>query len=242
MGGYSPLFSIEVEHTFFSNGRWAGLDFIPAPHTLQFVEKTGLLIRFLQNGVRVFYDQGKSEVLRDCLADPEESGQMTFKAFAREKSLRAFTDLSIPEKDGILFFDNQNGGIDKNRRIRLHTMPYVSAVDFEKWDSPRLVDNLSRRDRFLRPKFITSIKLGEKELSQLGTAPAEVFRQYYLKFQTKATFWKYYLMGSLTEKEAYIADLKQEADFEPASQEKLPGNRMASTFRSKQRIPLNLTS
>ena len=64
MGSYLPLFSVEVEHTFFSKGWCAGLYFVPAPISLTFIKKTGLLIRHTQNGVRVFFDQNSNEVLR----------------------------------------------------------------------------------------------------------------------------------------------------------------------------------
>ncbi len=238
MGSYLPLFSVEVEHTFFSKGWCAGLNFVPTPNSLIFTEKTGLLIRHTQNGVRVFFDQNSSEALRHYATGPDEPLRLAFKVFAREMFFRAYTELSIPEEDAILYFDNQGREIDATHRFRLHDAEFVSAKDFEKLNSSRITGILSRKDRLLKPEFIISIGLGETEIQILDAASKTAYHKYYLKFQARETFWKYYLLGSMTKKKSYIADLNHETEFEDTGRAQLPDNRLALTFRSKQRIPL----
>jgi hypothetical protein len=238
MGPYLPLFSVEVEHTFFSKGWCAGLDFVPTPISLTFIEKTGLLIRNTQNGIRAFFDQNSSEALRLYAIKPDEPLRLAFKVFAREMFFRAYTELNTPEEDSILYFDNRGGKTDATKRFRLHDAEYVSARDFEKLNSPRITDILSRKDRLLKPEFIISIELGKKEIRILDAASKTAYHNYYLKFQARETFWKYYLLGSMTKNKSYIADLNHETEFEDTGRASLPGNRPALTFRSKQKIPL----
>jgi hypothetical protein len=238
MGSYLPLFTVEVEHTFFSKGLCSGLDFVSTPASLTFIEKTGLLVRHTQNGVRVFFDQNSSEALRLYATEPGESLQLVFKVFPREKFFRVYTEISTPEEDSILYFGNQGGKIDSNHRIRLHTAEYVSAGNFEELNSPRLADILSRKDRLLKPEFIVAIRLGKKEIQILDAASKNAYLKYYIRFQARQTFWKYYLLGSMTKMKSFITDLNHETEFEATGRASLPGNRTALTFRSKQRIPL----
>ncbi len=238
MGPYLPLFSVEVEHTFFSKGWCAGLDFVPTPISLTFIEKTGLLIRNTQNGIRAFFDQNSSEALRLYATGSDEPLRLAFKVFSREMFFRAYTEITTPEEDSILYFDNRGGGFESTNRFRLHETEFVSAKDFEKLNSPRIADILSRKDRLLKPEFIVSIGLGQKEIQILDAASKTAYHNYYLKFQARETFWKYYLLGSMTKNKSYIADLNHETEFEDTGRASLPDNRRALTFRSKQRIPL----
>lgn len=238
MGPYLPLFSVEVEHTYYSKGRCAGLDFVPTPNSLMLIEKTGLLTRPTQNGVRVFFDQNSSEALRFYATESDEPLRLAFKVFAREMFFRTYTELSIPEEDSILYFDNQGKKIDATHRFRLHDAEYVSTKDFENLNSPRLADILSRKDRLLKPEFIVSIGFGKTEIQILDAAPKTAYHQYYLKFQARETFWKYYLLGSMTKTKSYIADLNNEIEFEESGSELLPVSRTALIYRSKKKLPL----
>ena len=238
MGSYLPLFGIEVEHTYFSTGWCVGLEFVPTPESRKFIEKAGLLIRHTQSGVRIFFDQHSSEALRLFATDPDEPLRFVFKVFNRRRFFRAYTELTTPEEDAILYFDNQGGKIDVTGRHRLHDADYVSAKDFEKLNSPKIAGILSRKDRLLKPEFIVSVRFGEKEIRILDVASKNAYPTYYLKFRARETFWKYYLLGSMTKKKSYIADLNNETEFEDTGQTALPGNRIALTFRSKKKIPL----
>ena len=238
MGAYRPIFSIEVEHTYFSQSWQVGLDFVPTPTSLMLIEKYRLLMRYTSNGVRVFFDPDNSDVVLPDTADPDEPPALTFKAFTRDKFFRTYTDLNMPEEDAILYFDNERGKIDKTDRFRLHDAGYVSAKDFEKCSSPRITNILSQKDRLLKPELIISIRFGKKEIQALEAASKTSYSKYYIKFQARQTFWKYYLLGSVIERKSYIADQDNEMEFEDTGRDLLPDNREALTFRSKKRIPL----
>jgi hypothetical protein len=238
MDSYLPLFSVEVEHTYFSKDLCLGLDFVPTIESLLFIEKTGLLIRHTQSGVRIFFDQNSSEALRLYATQPDEPLRFAFKVFNRQRFFRAYTELNTPEEGAILYFDNQGGKIDSTNRLRLHAADYVSAKDFEKLNSPKIAGILSRKDRLLKPEFIVSIWFGKNEIRILDAASKTAYPKYYLRFHARKTFWKYYLLGSMTKKKSYITDLNNETEFEDAGQTFLPGNRIALTFRSKKRILL----
>ena len=64
MGSYRPLFSIAVEHTYFTRDSGPEIGFVPTIGTHSLIEKTGLLVRGTRNGIRVFYDQNNLEALK----------------------------------------------------------------------------------------------------------------------------------------------------------------------------------
>jgi hypothetical protein len=238
MRTFWPLFSVEVEHTYFSGGSSPGLNFIPTPKTLAVLGKANLLMEKTPKGVGVFYDQGNSEALKLYMSDPDEPLQAGFKVFADDPCFKNYSDLKAPGKDSILYFDNQAVKPDAAGRYRLHEAQYVSEVDFERLDSPRLEQVLNPKDRLVKPEFVVTIRLAGEDLPQLDHPSIDNARDYYLRFKARETIWKYYLLGKLKKKKSYIVDLNNETEFEDTGPVSLPGNRTALTFRSKQKLPL----
>lgn len=238
MGSYRPLFSVDVEHTFFAKGYCPGLDFIPTAETISLIKNTGLLVRHTRHGVRVFVDRDNREALKFYLTDADAVQRLVFKVYNREKLFRAYTELDAPDADGILYFDNQGRSMDATNRFRMHDAEYVSAENLEKLDSSRITGILSQRDRLLKPVFIVSLWFEEKEIHIADAKAEPVYLNYYIKFRARETFWKYYLLDNMTKEKSHIVDLNNETEFEDTGQASLPGNRIALTFRSKKKVPL----
>jgi hypothetical protein len=242
MGAYLPLFSVEVEHTYFSRGYCPGLEFVPTTDGNAFIKNTGLLIRHTRNGVHTFFDRDSNEALQLYIADPDQPQRLVFKVYNRERLFRAYTELSSPEADAILYFDNKEENPDADNRFRMHKSDYVSAENFEGLDTPRISGILSGSDRLLKPEFIASVWFGKKEIRILGAKSEIAYPKYYIRFQARETFWKYYLLGNITRDKSFIVDLDSRTEFEDTGQASLPGNRNALTFRSKNKIPLRENS
>ena len=238
MGSYLPLFSIEVEHSFFSEGLCLCLEFAPTPKTDMVIKNAGLLTRNTLNGVRVFRDEKRSESLQLYAADPDEPLSLGFKVFSRDPFFENYTGPPAHQEDSILYFDNRGVEIDTTGKFRLHDEEYVSKTDFEKLNSPLLEDTLSKKDRLLRPMFIVQIGVSEKDVSLFDDQSKATAKNYYIKFKARQTFWKYYLLGDMAREDSYIADLNKETEFDFAGRESLSDNRVALTFRSKTHIPL----
>ncbi len=238
MGSYLPLFSIEVEHRFFFAGLCPVLDFVPTPKTNVVIEKTGLLTRNTINGIRLFYDENRSDSLQLYAADPAEPLNFGFKVFSKDPFFQNYTNLPVAKEDTILYFDNRNVKSETTGRLRLHDEEYVSETDFVRMDSPLLADSLSKKDRLVKPVCVVNICISENESSLFDEPSKAISKSYYLKFQARQTFWKYYLLGDMARENLHIADLDSETEFASAGVESLSDNRTALTFRSKTTLPL----
>ena len=242
MAFYSPIFSIDVEHTYFSSGRWTSLDFIPVPTCSNRIDNLGFLIRPHPSGIRVFFDLNRHRALGLVDEDQETPLKFVFSVFCRENLFHTVTELSMNDDKAVLFFDNQGCRSDATGRFRLHDAPYVTDRDREPLNSPRMAPIISRVIRFLKPVCIVSIALSRTIIQKLAAASPIACQEYYLKFGAKQTFWKYYLSGRLKETSTYIHDLNNETEFEDTGQVAMPNHQSAQTFRSLQKLFLGQKS
>lgn len=238
MGAYRLLFSIAVEHLFFPDGVCPSLDFVPPPKTAMLLRKAGLLIRSMKNGLCIFFDETRTEALQRYSADPEESWSIGFNVFSKDPSFENYTQPSLRREEEILYFDGRKGKADADGRFRLHGDASVSETNFEKLNSPRLQDLLSKKERLVRPMFVVDLPLARKKKGRFGDPFKADGPNCYLKFKARETVWKYYLVGEMGKKNSYIADLDHETEFEFSGKVLLPENRTAAVFRSKAAIPL----
>jgi hypothetical protein len=86
MEAYQPLFSVSVEHAYFSDGLWKGLDFIPSLATSKVIASANLLVRPTSNGVSVFFDEARTAALRLCANDETGVLHLSFKVRAKERT------------------------------------------------------------------------------------------------------------------------------------------------------------
>ena len=238
MGAYRPLFSIDVEHTYFETGMCTILSYVPTPESAAVMRNAGLLLRRLNNGIAVFYDDA-SEALPLYAGDPQSPLQLAFKVFAKDPSFGVYTAMGTPPDDGqLLYFENTGGKGEAGGRIPLHEHQFVGDADYAGLSSPRLAPLLGERDRISRPAFVVRITIDPPARQGADECLKFVPKHYYLRFQARRTVWKYYLLGNMARENSYIADLNSEADFVFAGEALLPGNRRALAFRSRAAIPL----
>jgi hypothetical protein len=227
-----------VEHGYFSDGLCQSLTYVPSSDANTVIKNTGLLIRYVKNGVRVFYDENNSESLQLYAGDPEEPLSLGFKVFSTDPFFESYTEPTVHKEDTILYFDNRGVDIDSDGKYRLHDEEYVSEADFQRLHSPSIEKHLSKRDILVRPAFIVNINTCDKEGGLFDDQSGVTSKSYYLRFQTRQTYWKYYLLGDLATEGSIIVDLGNETEFESIGEESLADRTEAWTFRSKTTLPL----
>lgn len=233
MGFYQPLFTVSVDHMYFSDGLWKGLNFIPDSGTSKVIEGAGILARQTRNGIGVFYDKDKSEALRLYAEDADGALRFSFKVYAKDRTFANYTAPSVGKENAVLCFDNRGGGGDAGAgKTRLSKDDSVSEKDFEEMDSLVAQDILGERDRRQPPDFVVSIFV------ESGTSAVFAAKDYGIKFNARQSFWKYHLLGNMNRSNPFIVDLDNRVEFEFCGEIVLPDNKPAKVFRSKELIPL----
>jgi len=229
MGFYQPLFTVSVDHMYFSDGLWKGLDFVPNPGTSKLTECANVLLRQTANGIGVFYDEDKARALR-LYADKKGRLRFSFKVYAKDRSFANYTGLTVQKEGAVLRFDNR-GEEPEAGIIRLSKEDFVSGKDFKNISALIAKGMLCESDKRVPPDFVVNICI--KPGSDNGLAA----RHYGIKFGARQSYWQYYLLGNMNRSNLSIVDLDNRVTFE-FRDEVLLGNRRAKVFRSKQLIPV----
>lgn len=238
MCAYKTLFCVDVEHTFFASGALADLSFVPVPATSAILNKAGLLSKETGKGLSVFSDQRGAEVLRIFAAELEEPLRFSFKVFSQYRALDLCTDPTPATQAAILHFDTQRAKPGEDGRLRLHEQEYVSGQDFVPIASPLLDDLLNPKDRLIKPAFTVTVHVTGADIQGVDAPGPSHPPHYYVKFHARQMVWKYYVLGNLAKRSAYIADANNDIEFDALGETALTGHRRALLFRSKRPIPL----
>lgn len=235
MSFYHPLFTLSVDHVYFSDGLWKGLDFVPNPGTVKVIEGAGIHLKPAKhkNGIAVYYDEGKSRVLRLYAEDTDGSLRFCFKVYAKDRTFSNYTAPSSRKGNAILCFRNRSADSEaESGKIRLSKGDFVSGEDFEDMDSLIAEGILCEQDKRMPPDFVVSIFIKPESIGSLDV------HDYGIKFNTRRSFWKYHLLGSMNRDNPFIVDLDNRVEFEFCGEVMLQGDRPAKVFRSKELIPL----
>ncbi|MHB1098478.1 MAG: hypothetical protein ACYCZR_02870 [Burkholderiales bacterium] len=231
MGFYQPLLSVSVEHQYFSDGLWKGLDFVPDAATSKVIAGAGLLARPSISGIGVFYDQDRRQALQLYVEDAKGPLGLTFKAYARDK---AFANYTAPSRRGnaVLCFDSRNGTVDPGTgKTRLSSGEAVSEQDFEDMDSLVEKGVLGDQDRRAPPDFVLNVFV------EPGPDGGFAAQDYVIGFDARRAIWKYHLLGNMNRGNPFIVDLDNRVEFEFCGEVMLSGNKPAKVFRSKELLP-----
>ncbi|PTN11657.1 hypothetical protein [Nitrosomonas aestuarii] len=235
MGAYQLLYSVTVEHMYFANNVCKSLQFVPTQATVNLLYKSGLLLKVSENRLSVFFEDDRLDVLQ---MHAEDNFVFTFKVFSKDPNFSLYTFPEIPAQHTILYFDNQHLANDTVGRFLLHSGSTVSNADYLDLNADLISGDLESRDCHVRPCFIIKIVI-QKDAQLLSlNQQSGSFRQFHISFASKKTFWKYYLMGNLSGRELYIADMNNEIEFEEIGSAVLPGNRNAKMLRSTSAIQM----
>jgi hypothetical protein len=240
MGTFRPLFSVSVEHLYFADGAWKGLDFVPVPATRKVIDGANVLIRPTKSGMAAFYDESRLDALRLYANDGNGALCFSFKVYAKDRTFANYTAPAMRNRDAVPYFDNRGGASEGEGKLRLNKEDFVSENDFRGIDFLIADDILSSGDRRVPPDFVVRIwvESGVIDGNETAPAPGRKAGEYFVRFNARQAYWKYHLLGSMNRSAPFIVDLDSRVEFEFCGEVMLPGDRPAKVFRSKAQIPV----
>lgn len=235
MGTYLPLFRVDVGHAYFTDGACRPVELQPSAASAERLAHCGCLLRPLPGGLAVSYDSDSLDALQLQAAQPDEPFCVDLLARSADPLFANYTDAPPPDgSGGVMLFDSGGAVAEGPDQWRLHAQPSVAPADRVPLDAPVLAQMLTPWQRRMPPRFAVRIRIRPGDLQDL---PAQG-RRYVLRFQARATVWKYYLVGDWAQDELNVVDLGREAEFEPAQPDRLADGRAALAVRSRARIAL----
>jgi len=236
MGRYLPLFSLEVEHSYFPGLVCRGLHIEPSSRSARLLQRSGCIVRATERGVVVLFDAATTDALRLRASDTLEPFVVHFLAHARDAAFANYTEGVFGSSQSVLLLDSRRAVLDDSGRWRLHAGASAGAADVRRITSARAAKALSQRERHDQPHFVVSVHVCPGDLPQ--TAPQA--RRYYCRLQARSTVWKYYLFGDLAEAQddLQVVDLGQAFEFDAAVDERLPDGQSVLAVRSRAPIAL----
>lgn len=230
MGAYQPLFSVSVEHTYFTDHICKALKFIPAGPSATVLNKTGLLLKSSESGISVFYEDDKINRLR---LHAEDDLSLVFKVFSKDPNFFRYTIPGAQSDSNLLFFNNQQITRDAADKQMLHSDLNATEKALIDMRADQLEGMLDPKDYLVKPAFILQIVITADEQGLCSEKLDAASRRYFIRFTTSQTYWKYYILGDLSKKNLYITDLDNEIQFEDIGNALLPGCREAVILQSK---------
>jgi hypothetical protein len=236
MGTYLPLLSVEAGHGYFSDGACRDLELQPTAASAARLAHCGCLLRPLPGGLAVACDGDSLDALRLQAADPDDPFCVDLLARSHDPLFANYTEAPPPDGTaGVMLFDSAGAVAEGPDQWRLHAQPSVAPDDRVPLDAPVLAQMLTPRQRRLPPRFAVRIRIRPEDLQDLPPRA----KRYVLRFQARATVWKYYLVGDWAQDQLSVVDLGREAEFEPAQPDRLADGRAALAVRSQARIALH---
>jgi len=239
MSIFIPLFSISTEHGFFKDGKCACLEFVATNKTQRIIDNAGLLLRKTADGISLAYDKLKSEALQQFAEDPDDELYFEFKVYSHSPEFKSYTYPFSGSIQQALFFCNEHLNQSDEPRIRLHADQYAAPQDLAPLDSIKFKGILNQKDQFIPPVFVIRISAKGEHGIFIDEQVEPTVQNFYISFKPRQTTWKFFLLGEMVQKNAYIYDADEKVEFESAGKVTLEGQRIAKVFKSKQNIPLN---
>jgi len=242
LSAYRVLLKVSVTHSYYRHGACSCLEFVPTRKTQMLFRNIGMLCKKTNDGIQIIFDENNLETLVKYTQEPLEILSFDFKVYAHDPDFKSYTEPFTAVGNEILYFDNLS--IDGSGQQSLSISSRVTEQDFKKPDSPEINNLLDPRDRLLPPVLVLRIFAKNRRTSLLEQWLDSESTVYSVSFNSRETYWKYYLIGKLASQDKSarhysVVDADSQAKFETTGEELLADQRLAYTFRSKQRIPLN---
>ena len=241
MGLHKTLLSVAVEHSYSQDGVCSSLNFTPTDKTRSLLKNADLLYKGTVNGIQIVYDLERTEALEMCALGEEEPFSLDFKVSSADPDFRSYSEPFSGAASEILYFDNRATTGPGDQVIT--AAEFVSGEDLRPLAADELEDVLSHREHLMPPDFVIRIfsenNKGSLLKHWLDLSPTT----YSIRFNSRKSYWKYYLLGKVvgatdSYDELYIFDPDNNFEFETVGEERLSDRSIAYTFRSRQQIPL----
>lgn len=237
MGSYLQLFSIEIEHSFYTGVALPALQYVATEPSAALIRRRGLLVRSIACGLAVFYDSGQPlSAGADADTDADDAAMLAFKVSFCDPHFNRYT-LPSATADALLYFDSELAQVEEDGRRRLHPREFADDEALQAARVPSLVaQHLDKPDLLMKPGFVLAIGLAD-EAAGSAAAPATACR-YVLRFAANKSIWKYYFVSDAEAGAIAIVDLDNEIRFVAGDPVNLPGNRRALVFLTEVEIEM----
>ncbi|MFT4925257.1 MAG: hypothetical protein ACI8WB_001349 [Phenylobacterium sp.] len=245
MSGYQPFFSLNVSHSYFTDKVCQALEFVPSDATVRLMKNAGVIVRPRRGGINVIADHSNIDALTLFAKDSDDPFELQFKVFNHDPHFINYTEPAVFNAQGLLCFQLEFGAVQPHTSsallppvVKLHQGEWVDEDDFMPLSSLKEQGLVDRKDWVNRPCFIVSIRVGPGAIDDFCAAiTPPVFA---IRFQTKQTFWKYYVtrITPSPDPQICVVDLDDNIGFEANGQETLPGGQQAMTFTTKSALGL----
>jgi hypothetical protein len=205
---WQTLFSLTVEHDFFSSAHGLRLNFQPDQTTEHLLRNADLLVRADTNRLSVFFGSRSREILESFQKNSMNGLRFTFKAAVLDPYFLCYTD----QQSEIYSWYCNNPASDA-------AAEELSAAT-----------DVFPADRIEPSAFMVTINLAAESKIQP--------KEYSIRLKARAAYWKYYLLGRLAEKETKIVDLAGKENFYCAGLQQPFPDISALVFYSMEAIPL----
>jgi hypothetical protein len=235
MGQFLPLFSIEVEHSYFAGGVCTALQLAPSAKASELLSRARCLVRPTASGVTVACDSAAIPILRDACRDVDDPLRVEFFARTRDDQFANYTDAGTVAADSLLHFDSDAATFNgSDQRWRLAATRRAHALPGRELNSKRQVMNAVQR--LPAPAFSIAITVTAADVDAVDRG----CKSYICALAARETIWKYYLFGEWAEvaEDLLVVDLGQSFQFEAAVAEQLSNGQLACVVRSAGKIPL----
>lgn len=234
--GYRQLFGVSVLHGFYAGGLCSALHWQPTVQTRRLLARAGCIIGPSRDGLAVFFDESRRDLLASCLGDTREPMRLAWRLQPSGLPLESISAGMPLEAGRVLFLSDAGAVQEADGRWRLHAGDTVDAACALPLDAPEVAGHLERSDHVLRPRPLVQVTLGAQDLPAANGQA--VPRQFLIRFAARATLWKYVLPAEWPAQDLQVVDAAGQASFGAPSLQTLADGRAAITARSLQAIAL----
>ncbi len=129
MGQYRPMFNISLEHTYFSSGKFPGVELVPTGESVKLMNNANLVTRKRDDGITVFFDHDYLDTLKLYAEDEDDPLQLNFECEIEDQTFRNFTVDTDFDDSRTLYFESANTDAQSIGIKYLHNEEFVSSAD-----------------------------------------------------------------------------------------------------------------
>lgn len=212
MSTFHLLFSVKVMHQFFDGRECKSVRLEPTEVTATFSQKIGLLFRSLPSGIAVYCEDRDFQKLT-AFAAQKLGLRLAFKLISDDMYFDLFTKKFEQEESAVRYFDSRRAHDDAKGVQRLHSDETASERDYKSVNRKLIRAVLSQNEIRQKPRGLIQFVLNNSEngLCALDSSNnlKSIQRDYIVRFNTRETLWKYYLLGDFARRDVYIKDVTE---------------------------------
>lgn len=218
MAHFKPIFTLDVEHTFFADGRCANLIFVPTTLTQRVLQQYQLLVKTNETGFSIIADQ-------EFLVPFDDDTVLRFEAFAQDPYFGFYTE-EAKGRTQPLYCTTKNITADNTGLVISNEQPAESEAR----------DIRRAKPGTKTPLLVMDVELNSTEFASALQNAVSVVRR--IKFNTRDIYWKYYFFGELAQLDLDIHDLGSQTtvEFYPSDE---PVAKNGKAFISHSPIAMN---